>query len=514
MIGGALAAAGLAYPTIALPQERLTLDSALRETLKQNPHTLLQQQAVRSSQGGVLQAQGQFDPVINGSITRNREMRLLRQDEKNAIPTTPNAQISNNISYNVGVQQTLPSGVTVGAGASVATLYDNVSAINGIPPQTAGRISLNMLVPLLRNAGRAATTARLSAADEELSAARFDLVFAYAAALQNTAFAYWDYLARWRRLEIAREAEQRSARLVDETRKLIGADQIPKAEIQLVLASLAERAAARIAAEQSLEEGRRNLAVQIGLPPERWAGLPVPVDEFPGFDGPPLELDKHIAPLRTLAIERRADLEAAKLRERAARYRLVAAQSGLRPQLDFGVDVGYGSLVEARVPFDLGQVLASQRVGPSIAARLSVQLPVRNSAAEGAFIVQSAALDSSTIRLRSLADTIGNNVSLGTLGLVHSTRQLVQAIEATRYYRQSLENERTKRRQGLSTLIAVLSVEDRLTNALLVEVQARQNYATAIAQLRFELGTIVLQRGEQFDVEVSDLFSPRFDVPR
>ena len=85
MIGGALAAASFGVPPIALSQERLTLDLALRETLKQNPNALLQQQAVRSSRGNVLQAQGQFDPAINGTMTRNREMRPLRQDEKNSI---------------------------------------------------------------------------------------------------------------------------------------------------------------------------------------------------------------------------------------------------------------------------------------------------------------------------------------------------------------------------------------------------------------------------------------------
>src|SRR5690349_22165550 len=51
-----------------------------------------------------------------------------------------------------------------------------------------------------------------------------------------TALAYWDYLARIRRLAISREAENRAVRLVEETRRLIAADQVPAAEIQLVSA--------------------------------------------------------------------------------------------------------------------------------------------------------------------------------------------------------------------------------------------------------------------------------------
>ena len=535
VIISALVVASLLHAPLAISEERFTLDQALRETLKLNPATLLERQAVISSRGSLRQAEGQFDTVLNGSITRNHDLRPLRQDEKEVIangtsaivvnpvgvlsgqtaPTTPpDAEIANLTSYSVGVQQMLQSGVTVGGGVSVSTLDDNIYAINGIPPQTSGRISLGVQVPLLRNAGRAATTAGLSAADEELSAAGFDLVFAYATALENTAFAYWDYLARWRGLEIAREAEQRANRLAEETGKLINGGQIPKAEMQLVLASVAGHSAARTAAEQSVAEARRNLALQIGLSAESGSAMPAPADEFPVFDGQPLNIDQQIEQLRTFALAHRADVEAAKRREGAARYRLVAAQSGLKPQLDFRLGASYNSLVEERVPFDPTRVLGSQRVGPSVGATLSLQLPLRNSAAEGAFMVQSAALDSSMIRTRSVSDIAGNNVSLSSLRLVRSTNQLMQSIEATRYYRQAVENENIKRRRGASTLIDVLNVEDRLTNALFSEVQAHQNYAAAIAQLRFELGTIVVQQGEQFDVEVNDLFSSRFDIPR
>ena len=73
-----------------------------------------------------------------------------------------------------------------------------------------------------------------------------------------------------------------------------------------------------------------------------------------------------------------------------------------------------------------------------------------------------------------------------------------------------MENERTKRRLGLVTLIDVINIEDRLTEALSAEVQARQVYANAIAQLRFDLGTIVLERDGQFDVAVEDLLNPSF----
>ncbi|HSQ04661.1 MAG TPA: TolC family protein, partial [Burkholderiales bacterium] len=338
------------------------------------------------------------------------------------------------------------------------------------------------------------------------------LVFTNAQALLGTTLAYWDYLARVRRLEIARDAEQRAMRLVEEIKKLIRDDQVPAADIQLVSASYAERLAARIGAEQTLTEGRRALALQIGLSPERAAEMPLPMNEFPAFDEQAAHVDTKIAVLREDAIGRRADLEAARQREQSARRRLIAARSGLKPQLDVSLGVNYTSLVENRVPFAVGNVMGTNPAGPSILATLAAQLPARNSAAEGTFLAASAGLDASSIRVNSLMDTIGNNVSASALGLARAALQLVQSIETTRYYRLSVENERTKRRLGLATLIDVINVEDRLTNALLAEVQARQSYASAIAQLRFEVGTLVVRRDDRFDVDVDSLFNPRFDT--
>jgi outer membrane protein TolC len=518
VIAATLTATVLLHAAIAKAQTGVTLRDALHEALRLSPNILLQRQQVLVNRGAELVALGQFDPVVTGFISRNRDPRPLRQDEIAALnvfgAAGANTQVTNTTSYALGVQQPLRSGVTVGVNMDVSTLSDNVSQSVGIPPQTSGRLSFSLRAPLLRNAGHLATTANLSAAEAELAAAQYELVFANAQTVLDTTLAYWDYLAQLRRAAIARDAESRSLQLAEDTRKLIGADELPAAEIRIVSASHSERVATRVIAEQRVAEARRNLAVLMGLPPERLTVMELPADDFPAFDGQPIALDSQMAGLFDLAFRRRADLEAAKRREHAARRRVDAARSGLKPQVDLTVGAGYGTLVEKRVPFDVAQVLGTNRVGPSVFATLAAQIPVRNSAAEGVFLAQSAALDASLIRLKTLADTIGNNILTDVQALARSAQQLAQSIESTGHYRLSVANEQTKRRLGLVTLIDVITVEDRLTNALLAEVEARQTYANAIARLRFDLGTIVLERDSQFDVAIEDLFNPRVEIPR
>lgn len=519
LAGHVLVVAVLMHSPVALGQTGLALGEALRQALRLNPNIELQQQQVLVNRGAKLVAQGQFDPLVSGSVGRSRDLRPLREDEKNALVLAPsvvpfNSQISNAITYAVGVDRTLHTGVTIGASVGITTLFDNLSGASNIPAQTAGRISFSVGAPLLRNAGTEATTANLSAAEAELSAAQYELGFSNAQTLLNTTLAYWAYLAQLRRLDIARDAEVRSMRLVSETRKLIDADELPAADSQLVLANNSDRVRSRISAEQAFAEARRNLALQIGLPPERLVNLPPPIDDFPRYDGQPLSVDVPIEHLLDFALTRRADFTAAKQREHAARRRVDAARSGLKPQLDVTIGLSYNTLVENRAPFSLGQVFGSNRVGPSINAAVAAQLPWRNSTAEGVFLAQSATLSASNIRVRNLSDVIGANVLTDAQALARSAKQLLQSIETSRFYSQTVENERTKRRLGLVTLIDVINLEDRLTDALAAEIQARQAYANAIAQLRFDLGTIVFERDGKFEVVIEDLFNPNFEIGR
>lgn len=514
--GLALCLAGLAWQARAQPVAAgISLIDVLRGSLKQNPNTQLQQQQVIASQGAILQAQGQFDPQLSAAITRQRDLRPLRTDEIVNLEAAGiqgvQRQTTDVTTWRAGVEQTLINGVAVGGNVAVSKTDDSSAQQGQLPAQTLGRLNFTLRVPLLRNVGRDVVGAGVFAAEAENKAALYDLVQTNAQTVLNATLAYWDYLAKQRRLSIASSSEQRAGALNEEMNKLIRADQVPRAELELLLASRAEKTIARVQAEQAFVEARRTLARAIGLPADQAIAMPDPADEFPTYQGQALDDDALPSiPLRNAAVRARADLEAGRQREVAARYRLVAARNGLKPQVDFNLNLGYGTLAEGRGPYDLERLLYQGRVGPSFGATLGFQLPYGNSAARGALLVQSATYDASTIRIRELEASIGNNVSVQVEALRRAARQLAEGAEAVKRYAITLINERTKRRLGQSTLIDVITVQDRFDNALAAQVQLQQAYASAIAQLRFELGTLVRQEGESFDVRVEDLTSIEF----
>jgi outer membrane protein TolC len=141
---------------------------------------------------------------------------------------------------------------------------------------------------------------------------------------------------------------------------------------------------------------------------------------------------------------------------------------------------------------------------------LVFQLPVGNNAARGVFRQLSAQLDGQRIRIEELGFAISNRIDAAASAVTRSAQRLAESEAAAKLYATGLENERTKRRLGLATFIDILNIEDRYNGALLAVVQERQSFASALAQLRFEAGTLIQRDGDQYTARVVELLNAEF----
>lgn len=464
----------------------LTLPEAIRLALEKNPAILLQQTQSRAAAGTALQANAPFDPVLSASLGAQRDQRPLRADEQTRYPAAAPEQTVQGENLRLGVDRQLQAGPQIGASYSYNAALDNLQSAQNIPLQATDKLAFSLRLPLQRNTGREAA-AGLNAAQTEARAARLDTEHAVAATVLSVAQGYWDWAARQASLRAARVAEERLARLVRETEKLVQADELPPAELNLVRASLIERGAARIAAEQRQLEARHALGRLLGLNAEQAHRLAPPVQALPEQVGPAPDLP----PLRLHALDERRDLQAARAREQASQARLEAAQSALRPQTDLVLSGYYAGLREnGRI--GNGTPLASHQSGPGVAATLVFQLPLGSSAVGGALEVATANLDLARLRRSALEDATSVALEQAHAALLTAATQLRRSSDIVERYRISVRNEETKRQLGSATLIDVLNIEDRLNNALLARLQYQQSYVNALAQLQFEAGRLLL----------------------
>jgi outer membrane protein TolC len=150
--------------------------------------------------------------------------------------------------------------------------------------------------------------------------------------------AYWGYVAATRRLEVLRDAEDRAQRLLDETRKLIQADERPAADEVRVRANYTSKRASRVAAEGGLTQSRAALASAMGVAQSFLLALPSPTTPLPDLREGSSFPDESAA--SQLALARRKDLVVAKHEFGATAALLAGARSESRPRFDmsFGVD--------------------------------------------------------------------------------------------------------------------------------------------------------------------------------
>jgi len=487
----------------------VSLGEALRLALSQNQSVQLQSKQLAVSEGAVLQSRGFFAPELVLRTARSLDLRPLNLVERNTLageglPGESHDSIRATTS-GIVLQKTYLSGAQTGASLEFASQNGLLNTASGLAQQTTGTLRFTIRVPLLRNAGEAVVGAQLRASEYERDATAADLLQTAATTVLQTAQGYWDLLARQKRVAILRLSETRAVNLVGELRKLIDADQIPAADINLAAANEAEKRAAHAAGEQAVQEAWASLARQLGMSAGETKDAPL-AGELPAVSEQLIAATVgNLESLRRRALEQRSDLRAARVREQAAQILMAAARHNLKPQFDLTAGISSGGLAQGASALALAPALSSNLTGPSINVGLEYRWPFSNEAARGLLLSRSAAYDQTLIRVLSLEQSISTNIATLVASLRRIGARYKESKTAAVRYQITVSNEQTKRRLGLATLIDVINVQDRLDNAQLSLLALQQEYAAVLAQIDFEIGRIVLKEGDRYRVDLAVL---------
>jgi outer membrane protein TolC len=488
----------------------LSLEQALATALAGNANILLSRAQADLAQSVVQQNKGLFDVTLNAQSGNTRNVRPLNQGERASYLLGGydlRDQLTDTTITQVGATQLFSSGIQANLVASYTSTNDSTFVSSGTPRQSIGALTFQLRVPLLRNAGDV-NSARIRAAEIVATAARSELEFAVSQTLLNSTLNYWDYLAKGQILVISLESEHRGEAQLEEIRTLIAANELPRAEINLAQATLNDRRSARIDAEQVLLESRRTLGRALGLNAQASMAIGELADAFPRYDGITIHTVTKAAAMTAQAMQTRSDLAALRQRKAAGQILLEVALKNEQPQFDLVLGTTKTGLREGGSIDSIGAAF-TQNQGTGYSANLFFQMPLGNNSARGLYQQREAELDTQLIKINELNQTISNNVETAAYAVLRASKRLTATDAATKTYAVSLENERTKRRLGMATLIDSLNIEDRYNNSLLASVQAHQAYANAIAQFRFETGSLLTREGTTYRANVGELLTPR-----
>jgi outer membrane protein len=474
---GVSGAAG-AEPPASAPG--LSLLEAVRTTLERDPNLAVQKARLESARGSLQIASSQFDPVVTSALS----------EADDRTPLTPSShQELRTLQSTIGVTQQFRTGLSIAPQAGLVRTED--AAAPGTAAGNASTVTFVIRQPLLRGRGRAATAAGELAAQRELGAAGLDLRHTVAQRLVTVVTQYWTVLAAVRNLDVLLATEASSRDLLENTRRLIAADQVPAAEQVQLEANLAAQESARIGGERQLFTARRDLGREIGLDDAEINRLPLPADSFPAVPPEAVPPVERARPFIAAALRQRADLRAARERQTEAEILRRAAVNALQPQLDLIFSPGYSGLVAGADTASFFSPLVRSIPGASASVALSLTWPTLNRRAQGELLQTDAVLRQNALAVDLIAKEIGANVPAALDAVSRDARQLAKAGEAERLFERAVVNEERKLRAGTSTLLDVITQRDRLTSARQTEVSAQLALALSLLQLRFETGTLV-----------------------
>jgi len=461
----------------------LSLMEAVQTTLARDPNLAVQQARLDSVRGSLAIASSQFDPVVTSGLSEMDDRSLVAPGSRRETRT---------LQGSVGLTQQFRTGFSIEPQAGVVRTED-VTA--GSSAGNASTVTFLVRQPLLRGRGRAATAAGELAAKRELAAAGLDVRHLVSQRLVTVVSQYWTVEAAVRNLEVLQASEASSRDLLENTRKLIAADQVPAAEIVQLEANLAAQESARIGGERQLFTSRRDLGLEIGLDGPEIDRLPLPADPFPAVLPEKVPPAQAAGPFVAAAMRERADLRAARERQASAEILRRAAENALEPQLDLLFNSGYSGFTVGSDPASFFSPLYRNIPGASTTLGLSLTLPLLNRRAKGELLQADAALRQNALAVDLIAKGIGADVPSALDAVGRDSRQLQKAREAESLFERAVINEEKKLRGGTSTLLDVINQRDRLTAARQTVVSAQLALAISLLQLRFETGTLVGDNG-------------------
>ena len=483
-------------------------------TLSESPVVESNRLSITNAEGDFQIQKSFFDYQLTSGVTAGaNNSNLFAADPRSSLLNN-NELDASNLNLGLGLKKRFRIGLVASFSVDYTRLNDNFP-LNRFNQNIGANIddhsmtsTFSLTQPLLRGSVNVASALEESSI-LNLESEKTNLTFKNSFELLQTANAYWQYVAANKSLAVFQENQNRVQRVLDITKELVEADKKPAGDLAQIQADLANQARQTKVAEQNLYTAKLNLGRAIGLNEEESKKINTPIDDFPeittsGYTAN-LDLNKYIL----LAQKNRSDIEATKQIEEAVKLQLQFAENGRKPQLDLTGFVNYGG---ANIGNGINNALATltQREGRSLGfgVRLNFSFPINNNNARGNYTKSKVALENQQISNQNLKRNIDLNVSIALNNLNNSVLVLEKAEESLSYYKQVFSNEKEKFQNGLTTLLNLILFQERLTFAELEYLQAHQQFASAIVNLRYQTGTLI---GESNKNITRDLF---YTIPK
>ena len=470
------------------------LVSLYQMTLANSPTIKRQQIQNRIAEAGRQTARSQFDYQLSADASISRGgFNLFNADPRRA--AIGNQINTNDFLFSTNLSRQFRTGTIASVGVNYQRVADSnpFTAFNeevgAFVADNSTSTSLSITQPLLRGQGRDIVTAGETLAELSWESQQENATFITSGQLLTTVNAYWQYRSASESYLVYQDNENRVRSVLEITEELVAADRKPTGDMTQIQADLKDKERQTILAAQNLYAARQNLGRSLGIATTESENIGEPVSTFPAITDqaeiPALE------DLIRLARSQRADLKSLQKLLEQQTIQLDVAENNLQPQLNVTAFVNYGGAATGN-GFDRFFRSLGNEEGRNYQTGLGLgyTFPLQNNLAQAAQLNAQLQFADQETFLRDQIRNIELNVSIAYNNYQNSVEAMRKSKQSLDYYVEVFTNEQYKFQNGLTTLLNLILLQERLTFSQLDYIQAQQRFAIAISNLRYETGTL------------------------
>jgi len=456
-----------------------------------------------SSGGGIVTQLGPAIPSLDPSLFLFSNFQHATAPQSNTFLTGTTALIQDTRAVTAQYVQNFIFGMT--AQFTFADSYFHLnSPLFSLNPYLSGDLDLQVTQNLLQGFGRAVNgrNIRVQRNNVKVSNLQFQqqVITTVSAALNL----YWDLVSFEQDL-LAKQQEVRAAQqLLADNKRQVQLGTLAEIEVTRAQAQLYSSQQDLVVSQTNLQQQQtvlKNALCRNGISA---AGLEniniVPLDKI---QIPASDQLQPVPDLVAQALMNRPEMQMARINIDSNEKNLVGIKNSLKPTLQAFAELTNNGLAGALTPFGAtepgfdylaggsGNLLAQifRRNFPNYSAGLSLNIPLRNRAAQSDYATSELELRQNELNLRKNANQVTVDVQNAVVGLQQARARYDAALKARQLQEQTLAGDQRRYSLGATTAFQVIQDQRDLASAESTEVQSMANYTHARISLDQALGT-------------------------
>jgi outer membrane protein len=485
---------------------KLSLEDAIHMSMERNLGVQLQSYSYQASGYSLRSSYGIYDALATALIQKTSQQR--------AVSSTIESSAGKSDTFDVGVQQNLPTGGAYSFGIDNSRSTSSGGGADIFSTRYSPGVNFAVNQPLLRDFG-------IDIFRRGITIARNNLGInheAFRTQLMNTAVsveqAYLNLAYARRAVDVVKESLflARDQSRITQIRIDVGAAApLEILEPRVTIATSEEQLIIATANVRSAEDTLRQL---LNLDPAEWNRPIIPTDPV---EYAPVTIDVEDAVRRSMDL--RPELRQDALTTDTRRVEYLYSRNQVLPAVDFNLNYGLAGLAGnaaeldpntgiptgniQRIPYGRGLRQIFQGDFPSWSIGFNVSVPITNIGARANAKRAEIEYHQSQLQQVQTRQTIMVDVRSAARAVDTAARSIVATKAARDAAEQNVEAERRRYENGMTTNFQVLTIQQRLSDARIRELNALIGYNQAVAQYHRAVGDVLEVRG--ITVNVPDL---------